>query len=375
MKCNGCLKVTSIREVNSIRCSLVPCGKHFCTSCVKISDISQEQRKTWIGPECSAAARRGGDISSTPARGSNAVQVKPNSQGVGQSEVGELVAEVRRLTEELSSVKQRLEETILSLTRCHTRLDEVEAEAASNTSRIQKLEEREKEVIDLKFNVLLLQRELNSQAQAHLKNEMEITGLPESQNENLHHVVLVAARKAGVDLVDGDVDWVSRVGSCTSIRAGQEVKQTRPVVVRFVRKVKRDQMLRKCRSRKNITSTDLEVSGPAVKVYFNDRLTKQNWFLFREARVKSKAHGYAFCCAVKEPSTYASAKVKKLKLFDLLRIYKLFLLLLKLSLLSVMHSNTTSTITMFYVVILTERYFCINTILGPNILTNMPLTF
>lgn len=295
MKCSGCLKFISTRETNSIKCSLVPCGKHFCTSCVKISDISQEQRKIWICPECSAAARKGGDNSSTPARNNNGVQEKPNNKEGNQSEVGELVAEVRRLTQELSSVKKRLEETIVSLTRCHTRLDEVEAVAAANGSRIQALEDREKEVIVLKSNVMLLQRELNSQAQAHLKNEMEITGIPETPNENLHHVVMLAARKAGVDLVDGDMDWVARVGSRTSIRAGQEIKQTRPVVVRFVRKVKRDRMLRECRTRRNITSADLEVAGPAGKVYFNERLTKQNRFLFREARAKSKEHGYAYC--------------------------------------------------------------------------------
>lgn len=216
---------------------------------------------------------------------------------VSGAEVQELTGEIRLLTQEISSLKQKLEEATVSLSRCHERLDEITTAVAATDNRVKKLEERDREMVDLSATVAHLQSEMNSMAQNHLQNELEITGVSENENENLHHIILVAARKIGVDLDDADIDWIHRVGPrrISGDQSDNIAKLPRPVVVRITRKAKRDQLLKAAKSRRNITSSDLEVPGTTRKIYYNERLTKENRMLFRDARSKTKQCNYAQC--------------------------------------------------------------------------------
>ncbi|XP_045763694.1 uncharacterized protein LOC123866284, partial [Maniola jurtina] len=139
---------------------------------------------------------------------------------------------------------------------------------------------------------------INTQAQNHLKNEIEICGIPECPNENATHLALLLAKKIGVEVSDQDIDWTSRAGPrvLSAVNAtGNARKYPRPIVVRLLRRSKRDEFLKASKSRRNITSTDLNLPGPAQKVFINERLTQRNRLLFRECRIQTKQLGYEFC--------------------------------------------------------------------------------
>ncbi|CAH2059060.1 unnamed protein product, partial [Iphiclides podalirius] len=169
---------------------------------------------------------------------------KKRSQADGNtsSEVKELTEEVRLLTREISSLKNRLEAATTSLTSCHTRLEELGSSIAVNDHRLKQLETRDQQVKLLEAKVEELNQELNAQEQNHLSNEMELAGIPEHGGENLQHIVLLAAKKVGVTLDDCDIDWVARVGPRTkpAISTEHEVKFSRPVVVRLLRRNKKN---------------------------------------------------------------------------------------------------------------------------------------
>ncbi|CAH0726206.1 unnamed protein product, partial [Brenthis ino] len=302
MKCHGCLKL--IKDLNNIKCSSLTCSKSFCSLCINLTELSIEKRSKWKCPDCCANKRKIGDNSSTPVRSNEddsnvTLRKKADTQTITgmNSEVKELIAEFRLLTQELSSLKKQLEDTTASMTSCQKRLEELGSAIANNDSRIKKLEDRERETELLKGTVKELQQELNIKSQNNISNELELCGIPEINNESLQHVVLLAARKVGVDLEDGDIDWV--------IRAGPRVKRVitmennsqfpRPVVVRLLRKTKRDQIIKAAKSRRNIKSTDLDIPGTPYKVFYNERLTKYNRELFREARRMAKQHGFSHC--------------------------------------------------------------------------------
>lgn len=247
-----------------------------------------------------ASTKKGGDNNLTPVRGNDTQNItlrkkQEPSMAPSSTEVSELTAEVRLLTQEISSLKFKLEDATNSLTRCHDRLDELATAVTTNDSRIQVLEVRDKEVADLQTTVELLKRELNSQAQGQLRNEIEIAGIHENKNENLHHIVLLTMQKIGVEVGDSDIDWVTRAGPRFHSAPENEVRAPRPLVVRFMRRSKRDLILRASKSRKNIMSNDLDIQGPPRRVYLNERLTRENRMLFRETRNRAKMHGYAFC--------------------------------------------------------------------------------
>lgn len=300
MKCHGCLKIT--RDTNFLTCSSTNCERSFCSLCISPSSLSTDKKRTWKCPDCCASQRKGGDNSSTPIRSleDNVTKRKKTDINLNtndNSEVKELVEEVRLLTREISSLKKQLENATSSLSSCQIKLEELGSSIAANDVRIQRLESRDQDVKMLETKVSVLQLELNMQAQYQLSNELELTGIPENGNENLHHLALLAARKVGVDLVDNDIDWVARAGPrvMSALSAGSNTKFPRPVVVRLLRRSKRDEIIKAARSRRNITSTDLELSGTPSKIYYNERLTKANRMLFREARARCKEYGYSFC--------------------------------------------------------------------------------
>ncbi|XP_013183606.1 uncharacterized protein LOC132902751 [Amyelois transitella] len=297
MKCAGCMK--TIKDQNFVKCTSSSCEKSFCSLCINITNLTADRKKLWKCPECCATSKKGGDNSLTPVRANNEnVTTRKKSDSAG-NELSQLTDQLRTLTQEFSSVKLNLEDLTRSLSYTNGRMDEIMSKIVETEGRIRYLEKRDLEVDILKAKINNLQNELNSQAQYNLSNEMEIVGIPENTNENLHHVVLLAARKVGVSLEENDIDWIARVGPkrppVTAALPEDRLLAPRPVVVRLLRRTKRDQFLKASKSRKNLSSTDLDVLGSTRRVFFNERLTREGRLLFRDARARAKQQGYAFC--------------------------------------------------------------------------------
>ncbi|KAI5634110.1 hypothetical protein NE865_13198 [Phthorimaea operculella] len=283
MKCSGCKKPCEARTA-SVTCAIGTCGKSFCNSCVDTTNFSANQKKAWKCSDCKIK--------------------EPSSSQDGNKEVKALTTQIGRLVEEIASLKDKLQEATTSLSKCHERLNDMANTITAADSRIKVLEKRVSEVDTLKATVYHLQSELNLQAQQQLRNEIEISGITESQGENLQHFVALAARKVGVALEDSDVDWISRAGPKRKLKPDESSQedpsnsgklQPRPIVVRLVRRTKRDQLLKAAKARRNITTTDFNLPGAPTAIFLNERLTRENRMLFREARAKAKACGYDFC--------------------------------------------------------------------------------
>ncbi|CAG9136278.1 unnamed protein product [Plutella xylostella] len=307
MKCSGCQ--TESKDLNYYTCSNSSCKDVYCSTCSKTPTMSTSRQKLWVCPSCCAKTKKGGDNTNTPIRGSNEssnLNVAPRNKPIAPpsqkneensgNELKELTGEVRRLTQLISSLKDKLDEATQSLSKCHVRLEELASSMVAADDRIRKLEIRDLELSELKSSVVLLNQQLNSQAQNHLKNEIEISGLPENTNENLNHTVLLISKKIGVELQDREIDWVTRVGPRRLPLSGENKSNfPRPVVVRLLRRSLRDQMIKAAKSRKNLNSSDFDIQGATLKVFLNERLTKENRLLFREARILSKEKNYAYC--------------------------------------------------------------------------------
>ena len=186
-----------------------------------------------------------------------------------------LLVEVRLLRQEVGQLTARMDDV-----------------SRVNEDRLRKLEDQDQEIAALRSQTQELRDQLNFQAQLALRNEVEIAGLPESNNENLPHLVSLIASKVGVSLQDVDVDYINRAGPKTSKRPDNIA---RPVVVKFIRRAKRDEFLKASKVRRNLSAKDLEFRGSDAKMYVNERLTKENRLLFRDARKRAPAAGFKYC--------------------------------------------------------------------------------
>ncbi|KAI5641100.1 hypothetical protein NE865_06569 [Phthorimaea operculella] len=218
-----------------------------------------------------------------------------------------LKTELSTFTETTDFLANEQKDIKASITSAEQKIKHLETSNSQLQSEVRSLAQRinKCDIIPLKAQISKLEGELNTRAQSTLLNEIEISGLVETANENLHHTVQVTARKIGINLEKYDIDWITRVGpkqnsiqtaqnshgiqnnspSLTETDEKQAVTQRpRPVVVRFTRKSRRDEFMRASKSRKDLTNEDIENCKSSQKIYINERLTKENRQLFRTAR-------------------------------------------------------------------------------------------
>ncbi|CAG9114232.1 unnamed protein product [Plutella xylostella] len=163
------------------------------------------------------------------------------------------------------------------------RIQQLENSTQQLADNLNSLKSQNNEISSLHNTIDCLQEQLNTQEQLSLRNEIEICGIPEFESENLIH---------------------------TSKPDAAAAAEPRPVVARLLRNNKRDEILHASKVRRNLSTGDIGLGGTARKVYFNERLTKVNRHLFREARNRSKQSGYKFCW-VKNGSIYVRREDQK----------------------------------------------------------------
>lgn len=311
--CAGCGNY--IRDLYYMECS--QCTKSFDLLCVNISkavydEYAAKQNSTWICPSCMSSRPRG-DNTSTPARGllsahlndtytktsDNVNAIRGGKPRTTKPKAGEdkpqnvdlleLLTELRQLRQEVTDVKQQNTEIKHQVSSISETLTQTLKEHS------QQLRNAELEISSLKNTVDHLHQQLATQQQVGLRKALEISGVAETNGENLSHILITASKKIGVELSESDIDEVARVGpkSPKTAKNHSQNQTPRPIVAKLTRKLKRDELIKSAKSRR-LTSEHL-VDGQITPVFFNERLTKENRQLFRDARVRTKEYEFRYC--------------------------------------------------------------------------------
>ncbi|XP_045495950.1 uncharacterized protein LOC123694533 [Colias croceus] len=200
---------------------------------------------------------------------------------------------MRLIRETVGEIKSQMLSLTEHISKCNLRLDEYD----------NKLEHHEKRISTLDNIITELKDRMNSNAQVHLRNEVEIIGIPETPNENPAHTFRVITQKLGFPIEESDLDFTTRVGPSRNYSQNPTKtnfsQSSRPLVVRFLSRNKRDEFLKigKMKQR-SINALDIGLGATELKninLYFNERLTQENRYLFRAARQQTKVHGYKYC--------------------------------------------------------------------------------
>ncbi|KAL4717958.1 hypothetical protein ACJJTC_012997 [Scirpophaga incertulas] len=130
--------------------------------------------------------------------------------------------------------------------------------------------QQDREIKHLKMEITELRHKMEVQEQLNVKRELEIVGVPEHLNENLTHIVMIASKKIGVDLQMTDLDEVRRVGTKNPKNTTNRTV-SRPIVVKFLSKIKRDDVLSTYKESRKLTSEDL-VPGSSLQQDIEDHL-------------------------------------------------------------------------------------------------------
>ena len=306
LKCSGCGKFIS--PVDSAKCDI--CRSTYHRRCVGVNSTGLITTP-WHCPECNKSRVRD-SRAETPATGQPVAPLEDSLVNVmDTSPINTTALDATKelaldITTELKNFKSEFISTVrhefqlmrddladlrLSINSMNDRLSTLE-------ERVTALEHRKQEQASSEVNEIIaqLRTDINDRDQELLATDIQVSNLPETRGENPVHTAMLVASKLGVKVKARDIISAERVGG-RRINATQPAPvETRPrfLVVRFARRDLRDELLEAARVRRGMTTADLDLPGPAARIFFNERLTKINRDLFRKAREAGGRHGWQF---------------------------------------------------------------------------------
>ncbi|KAL4720962.1 hypothetical protein ACJJTC_018069 [Scirpophaga incertulas] len=286
----------------------------ICVKCKKFYDLLywktiQSHRDKWLCPLCTNS-RPKSDNTSTPVRPpvSSPVEDSSDKRNVNSArgsgpKTKHISPEINVSLADVFNELKKLREEIKEISTLRSELADVRTQVLAISTTMnetlidvkKKLDDAHREIATLKCTVFQAQKDIEYQEQSALNNELEIIGIPEDKEEDLLTIISTTSKHLGVHLEVTDVNWVSRVSSVnTSKLKNISEKRPRPIIVKLVRRLKRDEIIRASKLKRDF-STDGIVAGPCQPVFINERLTKKNRLLFREARIRTKRNNFKFC--------------------------------------------------------------------------------
>lgn len=285
-KCRECDKVIPNRLKLKIQCS--DCKGLFHGNCVKLSqediDFLVADNAIWRCPPCDKNRR-----SSLRAENPEAPTEFVSNE--------DMMVFLRQMKEELKNhtenkLKSLETELGKSVECCHDKITDLIETVNKQANTLKKYEElfdtMKQDNATLRAKVKNLEQQVDEAEQYSRINCLEINGVPEANNENVIEIVKSVGDALGVKLSSEDIDASHRLGP-------KQDGRRRGIIVKFVRRHVKEEMLRKRKIKRNLNTNDIGMSsGPAEVVYMNESLSQSRRKVLNAARQLRKEQGFAF---------------------------------------------------------------------------------
>ncbi|KAI5633279.1 hypothetical protein NE865_14033 [Phthorimaea operculella] len=283
---------TLLLSVGGVTCPT--CESSFHSKCAKLK--SGQRKGEWDCPKCSAKNVRSTELanenSSAGKSDGDDIDSPPDLVDV-HKEIRLVYTEIKNMKNIISEFREEMKFFAVNMKNCEGMIEKVSENMKSLEHRIETIESTQAIASDVDSRVLKLEEALNIKSQEVLLNDLEITGIPERSGENVQHIIGLVAFKVGMDLQEQDIVDAYRVGARSREgegegSSGRGALGPRPIILRLARRTPRDNFLRCARVKRNLKTNDIELPGPPRRIYVNERLTRQNKLLFRQAREMAK---------------------------------------------------------------------------------------
>lgn len=299
--CSVCGKFVSTQTIKCIVCA--SCCHRQCAINAKTNTkaparwLCKRCNTNQISPEKSSTPK---DLNKSSTVSSDCSKSSPDESD--KTLLHDIKLELIKVAQEMSLFRNELSHLTTTLTSLNKRFDEVDIRISAlenNTEqRISSLETRlSKLELDrcIATNHIDVKSELNEMNQRSLRNDLEISGIDESKNENLFHITTALAQSLGVAMDERDIVFAERKGQRSGVSETGKPTRPRPVIIRLARQMVRDDLLRSARKLPAKFAGSNDVTNLNVtKFYINERLTAYNRNLFYHARQEGKRKGWRF---------------------------------------------------------------------------------
>ncbi|XP_046679350.1 uncharacterized protein LOC124373473 [Homalodisca vitripennis] len=175
------------------------------------------------------------------------------------------------LSDKLEDNTKAVKEQTASLEKCLRMIDELAAENRSLREKVSSLEMR---IDDLE--------------QYSRVNSVEIHGIPQQKNEDVVAVVKEVGKALDLEITDSMIDNCHRLGR----RPGPNSPQP-GIVVKFVRRLDKEELLRKRRVKSNFSTRHMNLSMDQP-IYINEALSQARRRLLAAARQVKKEKSFKY---------------------------------------------------------------------------------
>lgn len=261
-----CRKCNLLVARDGIKCS--KCGDVYHISCAE-----NTSRKNWKCSRCVAADQAGsnknGDSQVLAAIAALRADIKQSLDSVN-SKMDAMQADIKGMSVDVTSLKAAV--------------STLEGTCSNTSEEVQQLKEENRR---LSNQLEYITQRVENLEQHTRKNNLLLTGIPVTANENINEILASIARLLQVEFYRSDISAAHRLPA----RAGD----ARPpsIVVCFVSRAVKADWLSARRKRRSLSAQELHRNFPDVQVYLNDHLTTESRVIFNAARamVKKNALG------------------------------------------------------------------------------------
>ncbi|XP_046683689.1 uncharacterized protein LOC124369680 [Homalodisca vitripennis] len=194
--------------------------------------------------------------------------------------------EMSSLFDTVKTFRKDMDEVAASVKFASNKLDEAnklmrEMSAEFVTLRKENEELRSRNA-NLACEVTALKDKVRSIDQYSRKDNLEISGLPVTPNEDTNSLVKDLAQALGVEVSESDISTSHRVPAFQKNR-------TPALIVKFVRRSTRDSIIEKYRQRNGgLTARDVSAVFPGDRVFVNEHLAPDNKVFLSKLKAKCR---------------------------------------------------------------------------------------
>lgn len=211
-----------------------------------------------------------------------------NQANVSTSMDNELI---RKLTEELSSFRLEITELRTSVQFMSDKVDSSNKLMLDIKQEISALRKENEELRiknqNLTSDVLELKDRVRSLEQYSRRNNLEISGVPETPKEDTISLLKDIAISIGVELDETQINATHRIPSFNKRRPP-------PIIVQFHQKMIKDTWIKKFKETKSLSAKQVNSTYPDQRIYISDHLSPENKQFLAKLKAKCREVGYKF---------------------------------------------------------------------------------
>ncbi|KOB65982.1 Zinc finger DNA binding protein [Operophtera brumata] len=192
------------------------------------------------------------------------------------------------ITASVTEIKGRLNEIEASTNFATNRQDQFDSRLCLTEQRTKNFEQYESDIAELRNKYTTVSAELKARQQWDRLLNLEVIGVPETNNEDLVKVLAIIAKFLDVNLTATDIEFANRI----------QPKQPKPgaprtIIVKLRNRVVKDNLLAGIRRFHGITRSDIGMQG-TQRIFVNEHLTLENKNLYKKCRELATSNSYKF---------------------------------------------------------------------------------